>query len=249
MGKSDPETLSSMNDLAVVLSQSGKHREAEELFHKTLESRQSILGKEHPHSLASMMNLGNAISSQERYQEAMTVLQEALDLTERLYGNEHPDFLSIRDALTVILYCLGKYQEAIDIHRKNIEVRKRVLGNEHADTLRSLRNLAQILRRLEKYSQSACGLEFTRIRHNMRLEERVREVTTRLSAKRERLTEDEVEEQKKRPRHFIGRAQVMEAEEDEHATAFTRELPATISIQGMQVALFPREISKSLSLA
>jgi hypothetical protein len=83
----------------------------------------------------------------------------------------------------------------------------------------------------------------------MRLEERVREVTTRLSAKRERLTEDEVEKQKKRPRYFIGRAQVMEAEEDEHATAFTRELPATISIQGMQVALFPREISKSLSLA
>lgn len=76
----------------------------------------------------------------------------------------------------------------------------------------------------------------------MRLKDGVREVTTRLSAKRERLTEDEVEEQKKRPRRLVGRAQVMEAEEDEHATAFTRELPAMISIRRRQEEeLCPRQ--------
>ena len=57
LGKKHPSTLTSMNNLALVLNRQGKYEEAEGIYRQTLALRESVLGKKHPDTLTSMNNL------------------------------------------------------------------------------------------------------------------------------------------------------------------------------------------------
>ena len=59
LGEEHPQTLGSMNNLALVLDSQGKYEEAELIHRQTLELRKKVLGKEHPETLTSMNNLAN----------------------------------------------------------------------------------------------------------------------------------------------------------------------------------------------
>jgi protein involved in temperature-dependent protein secretion len=51
LGKDHPDTLGSINNLAVLLWQQGKYVEAEALHRQTLQLRETELGKDHPDTL------------------------------------------------------------------------------------------------------------------------------------------------------------------------------------------------------
>ena len=63
-GPESPHTLTSMNDLALLLRRQGKYAEAEQMHRQTLELDKKVLGPEHPHTLTSMSNLASLLSSQ-----------------------------------------------------------------------------------------------------------------------------------------------------------------------------------------
>jgi Tetratricopeptide repeat len=54
LGKEHPSTLTSMNNLTLVLSNQGKYEEAEEMLRQSLGLSETVLGKEHPLTLMSM---------------------------------------------------------------------------------------------------------------------------------------------------------------------------------------------------
>jgi hypothetical protein len=53
------DTLSSINGLALLLSDQGKLDEAEPLYREALEARRDVRGARHPNTLTSMNNLAN----------------------------------------------------------------------------------------------------------------------------------------------------------------------------------------------
>ena len=57
LGKEHSDTLTSMINLARVLSSQGKYDEAEEIHRQVLALRERVLGKDHPDTLTSMNNL------------------------------------------------------------------------------------------------------------------------------------------------------------------------------------------------
>jgi hypothetical protein len=57
LGKEHPDTLTSMNNLALVRSGQGKYKQAEEMNRQALGLSEMVLGKEHPFTLTSMNNL------------------------------------------------------------------------------------------------------------------------------------------------------------------------------------------------
>ncbi|OCK89205.1 purine and uridine phosphorylase [Cenococcum geophilum 1.58] len=69
LGREHPDTLNSMNNLAVVLGNQGKYEEAEQIFRQTLELKEKVLGREHPDTLISMNNLAGELGSQGKYEE------------------------------------------------------------------------------------------------------------------------------------------------------------------------------------
>ena len=56
-GKDHPDTLTSMNNLAMVLKSQGKYEAAEKMHRQTLQLSETVLGKDHPNALTSMNNL------------------------------------------------------------------------------------------------------------------------------------------------------------------------------------------------
>jgi Tfp pilus assembly protein PilF len=90
LGFEHPNTLISVNDLGLVLSNQGKYEEAEAMHRRALEAQEKVLGREHPHTLTSVGNLGTVLSSQGKYEEAEAMHRRALERCEKMLGHEHP---------------------------------------------------------------------------------------------------------------------------------------------------------------
>ncbi|KAG5744122.1 hypothetical protein H9Q70_013176 [Fusarium xylarioides] len=58
LGLEHPDTLTSVNNLGLVLQDQGKYEEAEEMHRRSLEGSEKTLGPEHPDTLTSVNNLG-----------------------------------------------------------------------------------------------------------------------------------------------------------------------------------------------
>jgi hypothetical protein len=69
LGKEHPDTLSSINNMALVLDYQGKYDEAERMYRQVLDIRQKGQVPEHPDRLTSMGSLALVLDNQGKYDE------------------------------------------------------------------------------------------------------------------------------------------------------------------------------------
>ena len=67
--KKHPDTLISINNLALILSSRGKYEEAEEIHRQILALNKRVLGKEYSNTLKSVYCLACVLSRQGKYKE------------------------------------------------------------------------------------------------------------------------------------------------------------------------------------
>ncbi|KXJ84832.1 hypothetical protein Micbo1qcDRAFT_226208 [Microdochium bolleyi] len=108
LGAESSDTLTSINNLALVLRQQGKHEEAEAMSQRALDGYEKALGKDHPDTLTSVSNLAAVLQHQGKYEEAEAMSQRALDGREKALGKNHPDTLSSISNLARVLQNQGK---------------------------------------------------------------------------------------------------------------------------------------------
>ncbi|KAF7508555.1 hypothetical protein GJ744_009104 [Endocarpon pusillum] len=89
-GKKYPETLASVNNLALVLDSQGKYEEAERIHRQTLALSESVLGKKHPPTLGSVYCLANLLHSVKRYKDAELMYQRLCTGYKVTLGDSHP---------------------------------------------------------------------------------------------------------------------------------------------------------------
>jgi tetratricopeptide (TPR) repeat protein len=154
LGPEHPSTLTSMNDLALVLHNQGKYVEAEATNRQTLAQEEKILGCEHPSTLMSMGNLAAVLDRQGKYEEAEAMNRETLKQMEKVLGREHPDTLTSMNDLALVLDSQGKYEEAQAMNRQTLAQMEKVLGREHPSTLASVYCLAHLLTHQHRYTES-----------------------------------------------------------------------------------------------
>ncbi|KAF1954477.1 kinesin light chain [Byssothecium circinans] len=158
LGKGHPDTLASMNNLALVLVNQGKYAEAKAMHQETLALRKKVLGKEHPDTLLSINNLARVLSYQGNYQgkyaEAEAMHRETLALREKVLGKEHPDTLIGLNNMAITLSLQGKYAEAEAMYQETLALGEKVLGKEHPDTLASVYFVAYSLRHQHQYEEA-----------------------------------------------------------------------------------------------
>jgi Flp pilus assembly protein TadD len=75
-----------MNNLASVLDNQGKYKEAEAITRQTLAQREKVLGPEHPDTLTSMNNLASVLDNQGKYKEAKTMSRQTLAQRESAWA-------------------------------------------------------------------------------------------------------------------------------------------------------------------
>lgn len=90
LGERHPDTLTSVNNLALVLGDQGKYGEAEELNRRALEGSEKELGERHPDTLISVYNLAYLLHQQQRDKEARELYQRACSGFDQALGSKHP---------------------------------------------------------------------------------------------------------------------------------------------------------------
>ena len=145
LGPEHPDTLSSVNSMAILLKNRGDYAGAEVLFRRALAGYAKALGPEHPDTLGSVNNLAILLSDQGDYAGAEVLYRRALAGREKVLGPEHPDTLSSVNNLANLLSDQGDYAGAEVLCRRLLAGLEKVLGPEHPDTLSSVNNRALLL--------------------------------------------------------------------------------------------------------
>jgi tetratricopeptide (TPR) repeat protein len=90
LGPEHPDTLTSMSNLAWMLSSQGKYEEAEAMNRQTLARYERVLGPEHPDTLGSVYCLAHLLAKQQRVDESLLWYQRASDGYDTALGKDHP---------------------------------------------------------------------------------------------------------------------------------------------------------------
>jgi len=154
LGSDHPQTLSSMDDLALNLNRLGHHAEAEKLLRETLDLRRRSLGHEQPDTLKTMSNLAITVTVQSRYAEAERLHAETLALQRRVLSPDNPETLRSMTNLANTLSREGRYPESEKLQRETFDGQRRVLGPDHPETLVSMFRLANILSHEGRYVEA-----------------------------------------------------------------------------------------------
>ena len=154
LGSGQPQTLNSMDALALNLNRLGHHAEAEKLLRETLDLRRRFLGPEQPDTLKTMSNLAITVTVQGHNAEAERLHWETLALQRRVLGPDDPETLRSMTNLANTLSREGRRTEAEKLQRETLDVQRRVLGPDHPETLVSIFRLANILSHEGRYAEA-----------------------------------------------------------------------------------------------
>ncbi len=154
LGPQNPDTLTSVHNLAVVLDGEGRYAEAEKLERETLDIRRRVLGPDHPDTLRSMNNLANVLHYGRHFAEAQKLYSDTLEIRRRVLGPDDPDTLASMNNLAKALRDHGHLAESDKLIRETLEIRRRVLGSDHPETLTSTNILAIILHDEGHYAEA-----------------------------------------------------------------------------------------------
>lgn len=146
LGPEHTDTLTSMDELAVLYTYQSKYAAAETLLKQVVETRQRLFGNEHKDTLAAMSDLALAIAYQGDDARAAPIFATLLDADKRILGEENPATLSVLDNLAGTYRQLGRYVDAQMLLQREVELNRRILGPEHPDTANSVLALGSIYR-------------------------------------------------------------------------------------------------------
>ncbi|CAF9906593.1 MAG: hypothetical protein ALECFALPRED_002451 [Alectoria fallacina] len=155
LGQSYPDTLTSMNNLALTYSDQTRWKEAEDLQEKLLKLSQ--LGQDHPLTLNFMGNIAATYTNQQRWKEAEDHFRENPrekkkgDTRPRAPGHIDNHGQPSRDSTTISMD--GRKRQRF-YTCKSWRFRQKTLGTEHPDTLTCARNVAESLRKQGRFEEA-----------------------------------------------------------------------------------------------
>jgi len=153
-GERHPDTLQSLDNLALLYQRQGRHGEAEPLYRQALQLRREVQGERHPDTLTSLNNLAFLYASQGRHGEAEPLYRQALQLRREVLGERHPATITSLNNLALLYASQGRHGEAEPLFRQALQLSREVLGERHPDTLGSLNNLAALYRSQGRHGEA-----------------------------------------------------------------------------------------------
>ncbi|MFZ5353601.1 MAG: tetratricopeptide repeat protein [Bacillota bacterium] len=154
LGKDHPDTLSSYNDIILLLNYRGCYAESEKLSKYILPLQESLFGSEHTSVGKTLNSLGIILTAKESYDEAELLFKRAYEIFSKNLGKEHPDTTRVMNNLAAVSVDKCNYQEAERLYLQVLYIRERLLGTKHHYTAKSMNNLADVLMLMKKYSEA-----------------------------------------------------------------------------------------------
>jgi tetratricopeptide (TPR) repeat protein len=170
LGLEHPDSLTTMNALAIVHNNLGKFKEATELHRRTLGRRKKVLGPDHEDTLQSMNNLALGLRNEGKYIEAETLYKQTLERQKTLFGPKHTGTLFSMNNLAELLAIHGKYEEAERMYKDADKIQRELYGDMHPTVLLTQYNLARVY---ERVLGDADGWSESDFREVLKLQEEV----------------------------------------------------------------------------
>ena len=149
-----PDTLTSMNSLAVLYKSKKDYDSALPLYLWCLHMRKQKLGEDHPDTLDTMNNLAGLYKSKKDYDSALPLYQQCLKLRMKTLGEDHLDTITTMNNLAAFYKSKGDYTSALPLYQQCLAMREEKLGQDHPDTLTSVNNLAALYYSKKDYASA-----------------------------------------------------------------------------------------------
>ena len=146
LGDDHIDTLSSINNMGVLLQWWGKLSEAEPYLRECLERKRRVLGDDHRETIAAIANMGSQMIYLGKPMEAEPYYKEALERSRRLQDEPNDPMINMLGSMATLLNEQGKYVEAEKLNREALELNRRAYGNDHKATLVSIGNIGTVLK-------------------------------------------------------------------------------------------------------
>jgi hypothetical protein len=142
LGRDNPRTLTTRNDIAYWTGKMGEAGEALRLFRELLPDQERVLKPDHPDTLRTRSNIARWTGETGKAGEALRLSRELLPDRERILGLDHPDTLTTRNDIAYWTGNVGETGEALRLFRELLPDQERVLGPDHPDTLTTRNRIA-----------------------------------------------------------------------------------------------------------
>ncbi len=143
LGPDHPETLKSLQNLAMAYQDAGRIDEAIPILEATLARRTARLGGEHDDMIESMNDLAVAYWESGQAARAIPLYEAALDKIRPIRGDDDEAILTIMDNLGVACVATGDSRRAIVLHEAVLARSRIKFGDDQLATLVTMNNLAR----------------------------------------------------------------------------------------------------------
>jgi tetratricopeptide (TPR) repeat protein len=159
-GSPPPDVLVARQQLAMLLSQTGQHRRAEEVYRAVLAAQPRYWPADDPANLAVRHNLAEIVGAQgpSRWPYADAAFLNLLKDEYRVLGEDHPLTLATRREHATLLCRQGRWAEAESAYRTLLAAERRILGGDSLASLVTRFNLAHAVARREGRHDEADAL-------------------------------------------------------------------------------------------
>lgn len=114
LGRDHNHTIGSVNNLAVLLHETGRAVEAEAFYRRALEAFERTKG-DHNDTLVAVGNLATFLRDREKSAESEPFCLRALELSEKLWGVDHTETIYAAERLAICFKILGKRDQCDEI--------------------------------------------------------------------------------------------------------------------------------------
>ena len=154
LGPDHPDTLKTLNNIAIAYMYAGRLPEAIALFEGTLKVFETKLGPDHPTALSTRNTLAIAYETVGRLVEAIALFEGAYKVSEAKFGPDNPDTLASRGNLAVALQEACRTSESIAILEPTLKLMEAKVGLDHPWALELRNGLATAYESLDRWDEA-----------------------------------------------------------------------------------------------
>ena len=155
LGENHIDTLSTLNNLAILIKREGDLDKAKSLYERVLSGYEKTLGADHQYTLSCQNNLAVLLKQQMDLEGAEKLYRKALAGRQKLLGLQHFETSDTMNNLAVLLFDMGKnLDEAEDLFRLALAGRGLLYQTDHPIILKTMLNLANLLKNKGKLEES-----------------------------------------------------------------------------------------------
>jgi tetratricopeptide (TPR) repeat protein len=159
LGADDPETLTTMNNLATAYRNAGQPDRALPLFQQVLVKYQETLGPDHPDTLISLNNLAVAYQDVGQLDQAIPLLERMLAKRRETLGLDHFDTLVTMNNLAGAYEAAGQLEKALPLYEQTLAKQQATLPPNSVYTLMSMGSLARAYQAARQPDKAVALLE------------------------------------------------------------------------------------------